>query len=340
VTNVKFSDAFSGYLLAQQARRVSGNYLALLALSRDYWTMQMGDDDLAAITPDHIRRWLLWLGAGDGKGLSGASVNIHYRNIKAFWLWCEREELVEFGRAPIRRVARPAFTEKEPDVLTEAEARQLLRAARNDERDPNAYRNYCILHFFLDTAVRLSELAGLDLRDVNLSEGYAKVLGKGNRERLVPLGLELRQSLSRYRLKYRHANNGEGALFTNDEGERFAGAGVRTMVVRQLKAHVPRELRKIGPHTLRHTAITLDLMNNGDINTTSKIAGHKSVTTTRRYDHLVSIMRARTSPMDAALKKTGGTFVTRRRLKNGDGQGTIAGADGAQIEQAEAAQNR
>jgi site-specific recombinase XerD len=139
---------------------------------------------------------------------------------------------------------------------------------------------------------------------VNLSEGYAKVLGKGNRERIVPLGLELRQSLSRYRLKYRRSENGEMALFTNDEGERFAGAGVRTMVVRELRAHVPRELRKIGPHTLRHTAITLDLMNNGDINTTSKIAGHKSVTTTRRYDHLAAIMRARTSPMDAALKKT------------------------------------
>jgi len=70
VTTVKFSDAFSGYLLAQQARRVSGNYLALLALSRDYWTTHVGDDELAAITPDHIRRWLLWLGAGDGKGLA------------------------------------------------------------------------------------------------------------------------------------------------------------------------------------------------------------------------------------------------------------------------------
>ena len=112
------------------------------------------------------------------------------------------------------------------------------------------------------------------------------------------------------------------------------------MVVRQLKAHVPRELRKTGPHTLRHTAITLDLMNNGDINTTSKIAGHRSVTTTRRYDHLVTIMRARTSPMDAALKKNGGTFVTRGRLKNGDGSATIAGADGDQIGRAEAAQNR
>lgn len=307
----QFIEAFDGYLIGQRARKLSSAYQALLELTRHYWLTRHSNSALSDVTPDTIRRWLIWLSGKDetsttpaprnGRGLSGASVDIHYRNLKAFWLWCEREELLDYGRSPIRKVERPKFTEKLPDVLSEAEARAVLKRVRGDS-DRHAFRDYCILLFFLDTGVRLNELAQLTVHDINLNQGYVKVLGKGDRERLVPLGLELRRALSRYLLKHRQAAEGEDALFVNGQGFRFEKEGVRTMTVRALRDYVPRRLSKIGPHTLRHTCATLDLLLNEDIDATRDMLGHRDVKTTQRYNHVAAIMRQnRQSPMDAAL---------------------------------------
>jgi integrase/recombinase XerC len=310
-TTPLFSAAYEGYLLAQQARHLSPAYRSLLTRTRDYWLRRHPDLPLEAYTPEHIRQWLVWL-AGDEKDqerlasekpMAGASVDVHYRNLKSFWLWCERDELLPFGSAQIRKVNRPKCTEKLPDALTADEVRVLLKAVKNNPEDPNAFRNYTILLFFCDSGVRLEELERLKLDDVNLAQGYAKVLGKGDKERLVKLGLELCRTISKYKLKYRKQSAGENALFTNDMGFRFEKAGVRIMVIRMLRAHVKRHLAKYGPHTLRHTYATSDLLENGDLHATSLQMGHRSTSTTERYLHLTAIMRGGKSPMDAILGK-------------------------------------
>ena len=307
-----FAQCYSAWLVAQQSRRLSGNYLNLLAITQEYWLKRLGSRPLADYTPDDIRAWLIWL-AGDEEGqewpgdkpLSSASVDIHYRNIKAFWLWAEREELVKFGGSPVRKVARPKHTEKLPDVLSPDECKELLEAILKDKDDHNRFRNYCIFLFFSDTGVRLEELARLKLADINLEQEYCKILGKGDRERIVKLGLELRRALSKYRLQYRRAANGEGALFTNDEGFAFDKFGVRTMVVRLLHKHVKRQLSKYGPHLLRHTFATTDILVNGRMEETSRRLGHRDLETTKRYDHLADMIRQGNfqSPMDAILAK-------------------------------------
>lgn len=307
-TSPKFGEAYAGYLLSLQSRNLSRNYITLQHRTRDYWQERHGNAPLSHITPDDVRRWLVWLAGKDETtpttGMSGASVDVHYRNLKAFWLWCEKEDLI--SKAPIRRVDRPKFTQKVPDILTEAEAQDLLKKVRGDS-DRNAYRDYCILLCFMDTGMRLNELAGLDVHHANIQDGYARVLGKGDKERLVPLGLELRQALSRYKLKHRWAAEGEEALFVNERGERMGRDGIRSMVVRALHDYVPRPLTKYGPHCLRHFFVTYDLANNGDIEATREIAGHADSKTTRRYNHLAAIVRSnRVSPMDAALKRRNG----------------------------------
>lgn len=305
-----YSDAYESYLLAQQARHLSAAYRSLLTLTRDYWLRRHGDRHLADYSPDDIRAWLVWL-AGDEPGqafpglkpMSSASVDVHYRNLKAFWMWCEKEDLLAYGTAPIRKVHRPKHTEKLPDALTQDETRALLRSVRDDPTDHNAFRNYCILLFFCDSGVRLEELERLKLDDVNLQQGYARVLGKGDRERIVKLGVELCRAISKYRLKYRRSSANDPALFTNDEGFRFGKGGIRLMVVRKLHQHVQRKLSKYGPHTLRHTYATTDLLLNGDIKGTSLQLGHRSTETTERYLHLTAVMRAGKSPMDAVMGK-------------------------------------
>ena len=300
-----YSQAYQSYLLAQEARHLSPNYRTLQALSRDYWLRKYPDRPLGDYTADDIRVWLVWLGSDDAPGqhaLSSASVDIHYRSQKAFWLWAEREELVNFGESPVRKVPRPKHSERLPDILTPDEMNAMLKAVLGDAKDPNRFRNYCILLFFGDTGCRLEEVTELTWGQVNLEQGYVRVIGKGDKERVVKLGIELRRALSKYRLQYRKAVDGEPALFTNDMGFKFEKQGIRMMVLRMLKAHVPRQLNKYGPHGLRHFAATIDLLVNKDLDATRRKLGHQDAAITRRYTHLADIVRqSGISPMDAVL---------------------------------------
>ena len=290
-----FGSAFGAWLLAQQARNLTRNYLDLLGRTRDTWLQRWGDLEIESITADQVRGYLIWLAGKEadgsvpapkgnsGKPLSGATVNIHYRGIKAFFHWLEDEDLIL--KSPVRKVKAPRADEKLPEALTEVEVQDLLAKVKGSG-DRNAWRDYCIHLFFCDTAVRLTELASLDLAHLNFEEGYARVFGKGRKERLVPLGIELRRDLNKYLLKFREAEQTETALFTNEHGARLMPGGIRTMVVRDLKRYVPRKLAKCGPHTERHTAITLKLRKTRDLKTTSLIAGHSTTRTTERYIHL------------------------------------------------------
>lgn len=308
LNTIQFSDAFSDYLVNQRARDLSDNYLALQRLTAEYWRRRHGDGPLAEITPAHIRAWLLWLAGKErddapNGGMSSSSVDIHYRNMKAFWLWCEAEEYVDPGRAPIRKVERPKLEEKIPDALTPAEVTHLLRKVRTNG-DRNAYRDYCLHLFFAVTCVRLEELAGLTWDDLNLEQGYAKVKGKGRKERLVPLSPALCKALVHYRRKWRQAVPGENAVFTSERGLRLDRDGIRTIVVRDLRAYVPRPICKIGPHTWRRTGITMLLDSGVGLADVKDIAGHTDISTTLRYRkkaavQVVTGMRAH--PVDEIL---------------------------------------
>lgn len=313
-----FSAAYAAWLLAQRASNVVQRYVLMLERTRDLWLQRQGDHPLAEIGPDAVRHWLLWLQGGDpdcgipaphGKRterISGAYVDIQFRNIKAFFTWTEEEEVVY--RSPMRKVKRPRFEERLPEALSEAEADELLHKVKTNG-DRHAYRDYCIFLLFLDTGVRLAELVRLDVDHVNLVEGYAKVYGKGRRERIVPVGVELRQAISLYLLKHREAVKGETALFVNEHGLRLESRGVSSTVIRDLNHYVARKLNHYGPHTLRHTSITFRLRKTRDLKTTSLISGHSTTRTTERYVHLTGadVLRdAAGSAMDDIVRNRAG----------------------------------
>lgn len=323
---ILLSTAFRSYVLSLQAANVVPKHVRQVERVRQQFTRRFGDLEIGSVTPDVIRRWLVWLAGQDeepgappappgqrGGPLSSSGVDGHFRTLKAFFNFCEREELIH--RSPFHKVRRPKVEEKLPDALTELEVAHLLESVRTNG-DRNAYRDYCLHLFFLDTGVRLSELAALTPDDLRLDEGYCKVMGKGRKERLAPMGLELRRAMSLYLLKHRRAAPGETALFTNEYGFRLNKETIQHIVTKDLKRYVARPLSRIGPHTHRHTYGTFDLREGGDLKATSLRLGHTTTRVTERYTHLTGtdVLRGRGgSPIDQLLR-------TGRIGRNGDGQ--------------------
>jgi len=321
MNSTTFREAFRGYLLAQQARKVVPRYLDMLERTRDYFTKRMGDLLLSEITPEHIRRFIVWLQGEDdtagapppprshksGGNVSGAYVDIHFRNLRAFFRWSEDEELLV--RSPMRKVKKPIYERTIPEALTEAEAADLLESVKTN-RDRNAFRDYVIHMFMIYTGVRLAELVQLDVGDLDLETGYAKIRkGKGRKPRIVPMEIELRREVSRYQLRHRRAAPGEVALFVNEYGFRLEKRGVQSLVIRDLKRYISRPLVKRGPHTLRHTFTTLLMRATGNLKMVSMILGHTTTRVTEGYTHLVGVDVLRsveTSPITNQLRSRNG----------------------------------
>jgi len=306
-----FTDAHRAYMLHLRAANMSTAYLALHTSTRDYWLARHGDCDLDAVTPDLVRMWLIWLQGKDTDGppaptgkrgpLAGSTIDIQYRNLKAFVNWCIEEELIT--RNPMKRVPKPRYEKVLPESLTDEELVKLLNGVRNSG-NVMAFRDYCIILMFVDTGVRLAEMAGINDDDLNLDAGYCKVMGKGRKERIVPLGLQLRRDLAKYRIKYRRPAAGETRLWLNEDNLGFEARGIQIMIKRHLEAHITRPLVKCGPHTLRHTFATLNLKITGDLKATSLIMGHTTTQVTERYTHLVGtdlLRNSEGSPVDKLL---------------------------------------
>jgi site-specific recombinase XerD len=317
---ITFTQAYASYLLNLNAQDVSAKHLQNQNPVREAFVLRMGDLTLDAITPDVIRRWLLWLQGKDtdpevpappagtkSATLSSAGVDRHFRTLRAFFNWCEQEELIH--RSPFRKVKRPQVEHRSPDVLTEAEAYHLLDCVRTNG-DRNSYRDYCLHLLLLDTGIRLNECYQLNLADVNLQEGFLIIRhGKGkagakSRQRNAVLGLECRKALSLYILKHRRAVQGESALFVNEYGYRLAKSSIQHIITKDLKRYVHRDLVRWGPHTHRHTFVTFDLRYSRDIERTRKRAGHSNVKTTQQYGHLVmsDLLYDDGSPVDVILR--------------------------------------
>jgi integrase/recombinase XerD len=189
----------------------------------------------------------------------------------------------------------PKMTGDLPKALTDEEVLRLLAY------EDNNYRNMVIFELFLDTGLRLAEVANLELKDIHLSAGWAMVMGKGSKQAIVPLGKKLMRDLYIYVHQYRKpASDDVQALFLNPEGEALGREGIAILVRRAL-AHVGVE-GKHGAHTLRHTFATNFLRNGGSLEALRRILRHSDIKITSRYIHLLSedmvAEHRRASPLD------------------------------------------
>ncbi|NLF80637.1 MAG: tyrosine-type recombinase/integrase, partial [Clostridia bacterium] len=183
-------------------------------------------------------------------------------------------------------VALPRKEKNLPRFLYYDEAETLVEAPQQ-ERD--SYRDKAMLELLYGSGLRVGEAVGLNIGDLYLAEGYIRVLGKGAKERLQPLGGYAAAALGDY-LRQR-AERGDSLLpqeplFLNSRGQRLGDRAVRTMVDRYMKQTA--QLKHISPHSLRHSFATHLLDNGADIRAIQELLGHESIATTQKYTHVSS----------------------------------------------------
>jgi len=202
--------------------------------------------------------------------------------IRSFFEFCVRRKWVEDN--PAKVVATPRLDRHVPRFLSEDEMVKLLEVPPSN--DALGLRDRAILEFFYATGIRVSELVGADLDDINLDEKMVRVRGKGKKERLLPFGRKAAASLEAY-LRVRASFPlvlGESAAFLNYQGTRLTSRSVQRLVTKYFKLAALRT--KISPHALRHSFATHLLSRGADLRVIQELLGHESLATTQKYTHV------------------------------------------------------
>ncbi|MDI3269210.1 MAG: tyrosine recombinase XerC [Bacillota bacterium] len=234
---------------------------------------------LQKLKPDDLRAFL---GRLQERGYSRRSVARKLAAVRTFFRFLLREGLIQ--EDPARLLHTPKLGRPLPRVLTIREAALLLEIPQGE--DPASLRDRAILEVLYGAGLRISELVQLNAPDAEGGEGWLRVLGKGGKERLVPLGRPAQEALGRYLAwgRPRLLRRPEEALFLNQRGGRLSARGVRTLLSRYARRILPG--RRITPHTFRHSFATHLLDGGADLRLVQEWLGHASLSTTQIYTHV------------------------------------------------------
>lgn len=222
-----------------------------------------------------------WMESMMDKGNRGTSVNRRLSALRSFYRYALAHQKV--ARDPSRMIKGPKKAKPLPQFLKEEEMNRLLDVVEWGD-DFESVRARTMLMTFYETGIRLSELTGLDDTAIDWANHAVKVLGKRNKQRIIPLGEELEHTLLIYiRVRDEQVKAGNGALFVTRKGERMSGDLVRNEVKRCLS--LVSTLSKRSPHVLRHTFATAMLNHEAGLESVKKLLGHESLSTTEIYTH-------------------------------------------------------
>lgn len=226
---------------------------------------------------DHLllRRYLALL----GKRVKKSSAGRKLAAVRSFFRFLQRRGTV--AQNPAELIATPRKEKRLPFHLDIDQATALMEAPDDDEK--YGLRDRAMLELLYSCGVRVSELTGLNVRDLDLAEGMVRVMGKGGKERVVPVGSRAVTALQVY-LEARGCPAGGEPVFLNSRGSRIN----RRSVARAVDAHVLRiaAFRRISPHVLRHTFATHMLEGGADLRAIQELLGHASLSTTQKYTHV------------------------------------------------------
>jgi site-specific recombinase XerD len=261
------------------------NYGTDIAQFLDYCSEE-GVTTVQGLQRDLVRRYLVEL---DEVGYVRASIARRVFELRAFGDFLVRQEV--WGDNLFRRIYAPRLPQTLPHYLTHEEVGRLLQASPTDT--PQGLRNRAILEVLYASGARVSEVEGLDVKDVDLRTGQLRVVGKGDKERVALLGRPAIAAIRAYVEVGRPAQQGETAsraLFLNRFGGRLSVRSISTIV---RKAGVAAGIeQRVTPHLLRHTFATHMLDGGADLRVVQELLGHESLATTQIYAH-VTQKRAR-----------------------------------------------
>lgn len=230
------------------------------------------------VTGELVRDWIVNL---MDEGYSVASVNRKLSSLRSYYKYLLKKGEVRVD--PLQKVVGPKKSKPLPVFLKEKDMDRLLDE-ENFADDFEGWRDRLILEVFYETGIRKAELIGLNSQDVDFSTNIIKVLGKRNKERLIPFGSRLGILLQEY-IKKRNETvlQNSDAFFVRKNGERLSESIVASIVRRNLSKVVA--VRKKSPHVLRHTFATAMLNHGAELDSIKELLGHESLSTTEIYTH-------------------------------------------------------
>jgi len=247
------------------------------SVSRDEVTEEM-------VIHKSVREYLSYLQL---RGFSRSTMARKLATLRSFVRYLCREGVLQGN--PIAAVSTPKQEKKLPRFLYPMEIELLLDAP--DISKAGGIRDKAILELLYATGIRVSELVSLDIQNVDTEEGYIKVTGKGNKERIVPMGKNASLSLKMYypmRTKdlRKGSNDNETAVFLNKFGQRLTARSVRNIINKYVQQVAINQ--KVSPHTLRHTFATHLLNGGADLRSVQEFLGHVKLSTTQIYTHVTN----------------------------------------------------
>lgn len=287
----RFADAFFHHLEFERhaSPRTLANYRHALAEFRAAVPEPAWKD----LTADHFRRYLFTCGK---RGMARPTIRLHFAALRTFYKFLTVRHGLK--ASPLKDVQLPKLEKKLPLVLTAKQIDELLTAPLRVEKQPQAppwmaARDVAILELFYSSGLRLAELCALDVKDVDHFSESVRVLGKGRKERVVPVGQPALTALQKYR---QEARVEAGPLFLSKLRKRLTARNV-WLVLRRYLPHTSIPVN-ISPHKLRHSFATHMLDAGADLRSVQALLGHASLSTTQIYTH-VTVERLKKAYDDA-----------------------------------------
>lgn len=272
--------AFVGYL-ANECHLAENSVMAYRRDLRRFFSW-LERRNLLELTIQQLADYAAWLG---GQSLAAASIARHLVSLKIFYRYLQLEGAVRDNLAEL--LGSTKLWQRIPQVLSPAVVSGLLVAPQ--ERQPHWRRDRAMLELLYATGCRASELSSLKLRDVRISEGFCQCHGKGDKQRLVPLGRRAIESLQAYLEHERPLAAARAAsppewLLLSSRGQRLGRERIWELVKKYAaRAGVPAD---VSPHTLRHSFATHMLAGGADLRQVQELLGHASIATTQIYTHV------------------------------------------------------
>lgn len=270
----------------------------------DYLTEATTVADLSLLS---LRAWLADLNT---RGQSRATIARKAAAARAFTAWAKRRGLID--QDPGVRLMSPVVPKPLPTILTSSQAHEVV-SWKSDDDPVISTRDTAILEMLYATGIRVSELCGANISDVDMHRHVLLVRGKGNKERMVPFGIPASEALEKWMQVRNQVAEVDEALFVGVRGGRIDPRAVRTLVnVVTLQTTGQR----LSPHALRHSAATHVLEGGADMRVVQELLGHSSMSTTQRYTH-VSVERLKRTFELAHPRAEGSNEVDRDQSSSG-----------------------
>ena len=239
---------------------------------------EIGDSAPSEVKAELVREWIVSL---MDRGYTSTSINRKLSSLRSFYKFLLRKGEVAVN--PLQKITGPKNKKPLPAFLRESDMDRLLDEVDFGEGFKGC-RDHMIIEMFYATGVRLSELIGLDNKDVDFSSSLIKVTGKRNKQRLIPFGEELKIAMTEYvDVRNEAVPVRTDAFFVRENGERLSRSIVENLVKRNLSKVVT--LKKRSPHVLRHTFATTMLNHDAELGAIKELLGHESLATTEVYTH-------------------------------------------------------